>query len=125
MRVPVLCGAALLLGVIAACAPGTPPSAERTFVQQGEASIYADKFEGRKTASGERFDQDKLVAAHRELPLGTTATVTNLETGEATQVEIVDRGPFVRGRIIDLSEAAADRIGLTDGTAPVRVHVTP
>lgn len=123
MRAPMLCGLTTLLATLGACGSGTTQTAAPALVQQGEASIYADKFEGRKTASGERFDQDKPIAAHKDLPLGSTATVTNLETGQSTQVEIADRGPFVRGRIIDLSETAADRIGLEDGTAPVQVEV--
>jgi rare lipoprotein A len=93
-------------------------------VQQGKASIYADKFHGRRTASGEIHDQNELTAASRILPLGAHATVTNLETGETVQVEITDRGPYARGRIIDLSRRAAARIGLDlrQGIAPVKVE---
>lgn len=104
--------------LLAACTDIGRPSA----AEIGEASVYADKFEGRRTASGERFDQDRPTAAHRDLPLGSEARVTNLETGQTAEVEINDRGPFVDGRIIDLSEEAARRIGLEDGTAPVRVE---
>jgi rare lipoprotein A len=93
-------------------------------VQQGKASIYADRFQGQRTASGVPHDQDGLTAASRLLPLGATATVTNLETGQSVQVEITDRGPHRRGRIIDLSRMAAARIGLSreEGIASVRVE---
>src|SRR5512132_2644954 len=94
------------------------------YVQRGEASWYGPGFHGRKTASGERFNQYELTAAHKKLPLGTKATVTNLKNGKTIQVEINDRGPYARGRIIDLSKAAADRLGMKKaGTTPVRVEV--
>lgn len=95
------------------------------YVQQGEASWYGPGFHGRKTASGERFNQHALTAAHKRLPLGTKATVTNLANGKAVQVEINDRGPYVRGRILDLSSAAAERLGMKyAGTTPIRLEVT-
>ena len=74
-------------------------------------------------ADGRRLDRRRLTAAHRELPLGSRATVTNLANGKRVEVENTDRGPYAEGRVIDLSEAAAARIGLTreDGTAPVLV----
>jgi rare lipoprotein A len=76
------------------------------------------------TASGQRFDMYQLTAAHRTLPLGTRVRVTNLRNGRAVVVTITDRGPFLDGRVIDLSYAAAKRIGMTDpGTAPVRLVV--
>ena len=94
--------------------------------QVGKASWYGPKQQGKLTASGERFHQQQLTAAHRTLPLGTIAKVTNLETGQAVQVKINDRGPHAKGRIIDLSRAAAQRIGLKkDGTARVRVEASP
>src|SRR2546428_1350827 len=94
--------------------------------QVGKASWYGSKQQGKQTASGERFHQHQLTAAHRTLPLGTIAKVTNLETGQAVQVTITDRGPHAKGRIIDLSRAAAQRIGLKkDGTARVRVEASP
>jgi rare lipoprotein A len=109
---------------------GSPPAeaANRqrsdTFVQRGEASFYGPGLHGRRTASGERFDQQKLTAAHPKLPFGTEVTVTNLENGRSVRVEINDRGPFTRNRAIDLSRAAAQRIGITGnmGTAPVRIE---
>ena len=109
-------------------APVRPASHEVThrLQQVGKASWYGPKQQGKHTASGKRFDQRQLTAAHRTLPLGTSAKVTNLETGQAVQVEITDRGPHAKGRIIDLSRAAAQRIGLkTDGTARVRVEASP
>lgn len=83
-------------------------------VQSGEASWYAEKFEGRLTASGERFDAGALTAAHRTLPLGSHVRVRSLATGKSVVVRINDRGPYVKKRIIDLSYAAAKALGLTD-----------
>ena len=94
--------------------------------QVGKASWYGPGYQGKKTASGERFNQRQLTAAHRTLPLGTRAKVTNLETGQAVHVTINDRGPHAKGRIIDLSRAAAQQIGLKkDGTNRVRVEASP
>jgi rare lipoprotein A len=96
--------------------------------QTGEASWYGKFHHGRKTANGERFDQNKLTAAHPTLPLGTEAKVTNLENGKSVDVIINDRGPYVKGRDIDLSKAAAQQLGVTaDGAAPVKIDaaVTP
>lgn len=95
------------------------------YVQRGAASWYGAGFHGRKTASGDRFNQHNLTAAHRKLPLGTKATVINLNNGKTVEVEINDRGPYVRGRIIDLSKAAAERLGMKHtGTTLVRLEVT-
>lgn len=80
------------------------------FSQKGEASFYANKFNGRKTANGEIFRQNKLTAAHRTLPFGTVLKVTNLSNGKSVIVRINDRGPFARGRIIDLSKLAAKKL---------------
>ena len=92
--------------------------------QVGEASIYADKFANRKMADGNRMDPNDDNAASKTLPLGTKAKVTNLETGESTHVTIQDRGPFVKGRIIDLPPGKAEEIGLTleEGVADVKVE---
>lgn len=91
--------------------------------QVGEASFYGEGFHGKKTASGETFDQNDLTAAHPTLPLGTDATVTNLETGNSVEVKINDRGPYVKGRDIDLSKGAAEELGMTkDGVAPVKIE---
>lgn len=88
------------------------------------ASWYGPKFHGRRTASGEVFNMHQLSAAHRTLPLGSWVHVTNLENGQSIQVRINDRGPFVRGRIIDLSYAAARSIDMVQ-QGVVRVHVHP
>lgn len=91
--------------------------------RMGEASFYAPKFAGRKMANGNRMDPDSNNAASKTLPLGTTAKVTNLETGLSAVVIIQDRGPYVPGRIVDLSPATAKQIGITrrQGVAPVVV----
>jgi rare lipoprotein A len=103
------------------------PAGQPIVEQKGEASWYGRRFHGRKTASGTRFDQHGLTAAHPSLPLGTTATVTNLDTGKSVVVTVTDRGPYANGRDIDLSKAAADRLGIDDGVAPVKIDavVTP
>ena len=88
------------------------------------ASFYHDKFNGRKTASGEIFNNRKLTAAHRTLPFGTIVEVTNLRTGKSIEVRINDRGPFHSSRALDLSKAAFDSIGNTSrGTMPVEYEI--
>ena len=95
------------------------------YVEYGEASWYGPGFEGKQTASGETFDQNRLTAAHLSLPLGTKVKVTNLENGRSVKVEVNDRGPYVRGRAIDLSKAAARKLDMVDeGTAPVRIEAS-
>jgi rare lipoprotein A len=97
--------------------------------EQGFASWYGDQFHGKKTASGETYNMYTMTAAHRYAPFGTQIRVTNLENNRQTVVKINDRGPFVRGRIIDLSKKAAEEIGMIGaGTARVRLeflHQTP
>ncbi|MEJ6020680.1 septal ring lytic transglycosylase RlpA family protein [Ramlibacter sp. PS4R-6] len=93
--------------------------------QVGQASIYARKFAGRRMANGERMDPRSDNAASKTLPLGTRARVTNLDTGRSALVTIEDRGPFVRGRIVDLSPASAAQIGLTPRDGVARVEVVP
>lgn len=91
--------------------------------EAGKASYYADKFEGRATASGEKFHQHKKTAAHRTLPFGTKVKVTNKTTGKSTKVRINDRGPFVNGRIIDLSKRAAKKIDMIEaGIAEITIR---
>ncbi len=91
--------------------------------QVGEASFYGPGFHGKKTATGEKFDQNDKTAAHPTLPLGTKATVTNLDNGNSVDVKINDRGPYVKGRDIDLSKGAAKELGMTkDGVAPVKIE---
>src|SRR5881397_2557051 len=103
-------------------APAPPPITNG--VQVGVASWYGPGFHGNRTANGEIYDQYELTAAHPSLPLGTRVMVTNLENGRAVQVRINDRGPFVGGRAIDLSYAAARTIGMVGpGTVRVRVEV--
>jgi len=93
-------------------------------VEEGKASYYGKKFEGRKTASGEMFNNKKLTAAHKTLPLGTIVRVTNLDNGKSIDVRINDRGPFIGGRIIDLTERAFDKIADRKlGTIDVSVQV--
>ena len=95
-------------------------------VYVGNASWYGPGFTGRKTASGEIFDDTKFTAAHRTLPLGSKAQVTHLDNGKSVKVEINDRGPFIQDRIIDLSRAAARVLGMVDeGVARVRVEPLP
>jgi rare lipoprotein A len=91
---------------------------------EGIASWYGGKFQGRLTANGEVFDTNHLTAAHRELPFGTIVRVINTTNNRVVVVRINDRGPFVDDRVIDLSRAAADIIGLTAaGIAPVRLEI--
>ncbi len=100
------------------------PRGVRTFVQRGVASWYGGKFHGRKSACGIRFDTYKMYAAHKTLPCGAVVRVVNLDNGRSVKVRIVDRGPYRRGRIIDLSYAAARRLGMVRrGTARVRIEV--
>lgn len=90
----------------------------------GSASYYADKFEGRTTASGVPFRQARMWAAHKKLPFGTQLRVTNLSNGSQIEVEVVDRGPYAHGRILDLSRTAARKLGfLRAGHTRVKVEV--
>jgi rare lipoprotein A len=103
-----------------------PPSDGDLVEQPGKASFYHDKFHGRTTANGERFDQEAMTAASTTLPLGSVVTVINLENGRSVDVRINDRGPFVSGRIIDLTEAAARKLEMTDdGVVKVKVEAKP
>src|ERR1700675_357858 len=100
------------------------PIAPAIYVEQGIASWYGIPFHGRRAANGEIFDMNTLVAAHRTLPFGSILRVTNLNNGRDVQVRVIDRGPFVGDRILDLARAAAvalDMIGT--GTAPVRIQL--
>lgn len=91
----------------------------------GKASIYAKKFAGRKMASGKRMDPQDNNAASRTLPLGTEAKVTNLETGQSAVVDIEDRGPYVKGRMVDLSPSTARKIGIDEKKGVADVEVVP
>jgi rare lipoprotein A len=101
-----------------------PPLDRSGAPQVGIASYYADRFAWRTMANGEPFDPESNVAASRTLPLGTKARVTNLENGRSAVVEIKDRGPYIKGRIIDLSPRIARRLGMIDDGI-VRVAVEP
>ena len=115
--------AVLLLVADTACRTAGGRSAR---VERGVASWYGPKFHGRLTANGERYDMHQLTAAHRKLPFGTVVEVVNLGNGRRVVVRINDRGPFAHGRIIDLSYAAAQVIGLVGpGTARVEVRPVP
>ena len=110
-------------GAVASFEP-QPAVRPARFAQTGLASWYGPGFHGKRTANGEIYNQYALTAAHRSLPLGTRVKVTNRTSGQAVAVRINDRGPFVDGRIIDLSFAAAKRIGVYGpGTALVRIEV--
>jgi rare lipoprotein A len=124
----------LSLAAVSSAAQHTSRSAARRaapaprLVQIGLASFYGAGFQGDRTASGERFDQRQLVAAHRNLPLGSVVRVTNLENGRSIVVRVIDRGPYGRnhrkGCIIDLSKAAARQLGFVgDGVTRVKVRV--
>jgi rare lipoprotein A len=93
-------------------------------IQTGKASFYADKFEGHPTASGEKYRHNKLTAAHKTLPFGTIVRVTNLANGNTVDVEINDRGPYIEGRVIDLSRSAAEKLGFVNlGVTDVKLEV--
>lgn len=95
----------------------------RGYNETGNASYYGNQHQGKRTASGERFDMNSLTAAHRNLPFGTRLLVTNLGNDKSVEVRVNDRGPHTRGRLIDLSRKAAQQLGmLGSGTAKVRVQ---
>ncbi len=110
------CTLFLLVYVMAIC------SCSPKITETGKASFYADKFKGRKTASGDIFRQNKKTAAHKTLPFGTKVKVTNLANGKTVKVRVNDRGPFVAGRIIDLSKKAARKLNMVNaGVANVKI----
>ena len=120
----------LALVVVACSTPSAPPvllqapvSEQPSFTQIGIASWYGRDHHGKRTAEGELFDMNDLTAAHRTLPLGTAVRVTNLQNKKTVQVRINDRGPYIAGRVIDLSARAAREIEIGDGVAQVRVEV--
>lgn len=128
LQVLIVSAAALLGTGFASGATGAAPAHRHKIDQSGrkqlgKASFYSHKFAHRKMADGTRMNPRAPIAASKTLPLGTVAKVTNLHTGQSTVVTIHDRGPHVRGRIVDLSPAAAEKIGLTaeQGVAPVEV----
>src|SRR5215475_8178786 len=124
------CARKIIIGVVLSlmlAVTGASAYADDWYREYGLASYYGKGFHGRKAADGDRFSQQELTAAHRHLPLGTKVLVENRATGEHVEVKITDRGPYAdtKRRIIDLSHAAADSVGILDeGVAPVRVVVT-
>lgn len=117
-----LCVAGLAL--FSACASHRLERPDRGATQRGIASWYGEPFHGRATASGEIYDMHGLTAAHRELPLGTRIAVHNLDNGRKIEVRVNDRGPFIRGRILDLSFGAAKKLGVVKpGLAKVEIRV--
>lgn len=129
-RRPLRAPAALTLALLAllstlACRSGAPPYPARPgAIERGVASWYGPGFHGRQTANGETYDMHALTAAHKTLPFGTIVEVRNLDNGRSVRVRINDRGPFVRGRVIDLSRSGAEAVGmLGPGTARVELRV--
>jgi len=121
-------GALLLQGCALVGGQGAPPPAPSTggpstaWTQAGIASWYGEPFHGRRTASGETYDMNKLTCAHRTLPFGTRLRVQNLDNGRSITLRVNDRGPFVDGRILDVSRKAAQELGIIGpGTARVRI----
>ncbi|WP_018476287.1 septal ring lytic transglycosylase RlpA family protein [Pontibacter roseus] len=118
----------LLLGFLiiggSSCSSSKPAAGQRGYTEQGKASYYSNKLHGRKMANGDPYHRGKMTAAHRTLPFGTKVKVTNLQTNKTVKVKITDRGPFVKGRVVDLSEAAAKRLNSLDaGVIPVKLKV--
>lgn len=98
-------------------------SCSSKLIETGKASYYANKFNGRKTANGQTFRNSKRTAAHKTLPFGTKVTVTNIRNGKSVTVRVNDRGPFVAGRIIDLSKKAARKIDMVqEGVGDVKIR---
>jgi rare lipoprotein A len=122
LRMTVVFG--VIVFVAYACATTTPPPAQQTEILHGVASWYGQEFAGRTTANGEIFDPLLLTAAHRTLPFGTVLDVRNSKSGRVVRVRVNDRGPFVGNRMIDLSYAAAQQIGLVEpGSGEVDLYV--
>ena len=110
-------------GPVAPEAPSAPPGLPAE-VERGIASFYGVPFHGRQTASGEIFDMHAMTAAHKTLKFHTRVEVTDLDTGRSVQVRITDRGPFKPGRIIDLSQGAAEQLGIiSKGLASVTLRI--
>ena len=101
-----------------------PASEPSPSAEIGKASCYADSFQGKRTASGERYDKHAFTAAHRTLPLGSYVMVKNLRNGRSVRVKINDRGPYHRSRVIDVSRAAAERLRFIQ-QGHTRVSITP
>lgn len=123
----VLLAAGAFSGCSSAPKRGTPvPGYEGSTqpAERGLASWYGEAYRGKPTSSGEKFNPDKLTAAHRTLRFGTIAEVRNLQNNRTVIVQITDRGPFIKGRVIDLSEAAAKQLGMIKaGVVPVEIRL--
>lgn len=119
----ILSHVAVVAAAVIVCLGFAQPVYAEPEVQRGRASFYdGERFEGRPMANGDRFDPQSNAAASKTLPLGTVADVTNRETGETRRVVIEDRGPYVQGRVIDVSPRTAEELGMRqDGVAPVEV----
>jgi len=127
-RWPIIPLAAILAGMLAACGTAPKPTYYTGypigFVERGVASWYGPGFHGNQTANGERYDMHQLTAAHRTLPLGSIVLVRSMSTGRQVTVRINDRGPFARGRVLDLSLAGAQALGMTGaGTDQIELRV--
>lgn len=126
-RALLLTATLMILSGCGTTAPLPPPAVVDTSVStdyraEGKASFYGSRHHGRKTASGEKFNKNALTAAHRSLPFGTRVRVTNLRNNKSVVVRINDRGPYSRGRIIDLSEQAARELNMVrTGVVPVEI----
>ena len=124
LSVLVIAGLLAALSGLGCASSKSAAKGRRGFEQSGIASWYGPGFHGRTTANGETYDMEAMTAAHKQLPFGSIVEVKNRDNGRKTRVRITDRGPFVRGRIIDLSKAAARDIGmLGSGVARVRIRV--
>ena len=124
----VACAVAIVGLASGACATSATAGGKRTSSKQrlerGKATWYGGKFQGRKTASGERFDKRALTAAHKTLPFGSVVRVTNLANQRSVVVRVNDRGPYGKGRVIDVSEAAARKLRMINaGVVPVTVEI--
>jgi len=114
-------GILLLVIIISACHRKSMPSAV-SGTETGLASFYSEMYNGKKTANGEIYNSSELTAAHKKLPFGTRVKVTNLSNGKTVKVRVNDRGPFVAGRIIDLTRKAAKKIDMiNDGVVKVKI----
>jgi len=126
-RTPVRATLAALAALLVAAPTGQGPAFPDTvpeWVQQGPVSWYGPGFQGRRTANGETFDTHDLTMAHRSLEFGSEVRVTNLENGRSVVVRVNDRGPYVRGRVADLSHAAASELGFVDdGVVKARIEL--
>lgn len=123
-RIVLVAAVAAFAACVQRSAPPPMPSVAEGWYEEGEASWYGPGFHGNRTASGEIYDMEALTAAHRELPFGARLRVRNLDNGRETLVRVNDRGPFARGRILDVSRAAARELAMIGpGTARVRIEV--